>query len=70
MSTINTMCYFRIIGWWILAVVLVIFIIIMTIVFLVKGREVMDQYHAIATKVPGLKQVLGSKARAYDPEKM
>jgi len=57
------------VGWWILGVALVIFIIAMTAVFLTKGREAMDQAHATASKVPGLKQVLGSKARTYDPEK-
>jgi len=57
------------IGWWILGWTLFIFVVVMTVIFCFKGREAMNQAQETASKVPGLKEVLGSKARTFDPEK-
>jgi len=67
--TVRMMMYLRMIGWW----VIILFILAGCCFFccyLAKfGSEAMDRTHAAASKVPGLKTVLASKARTYDPEK-
>jgi len=71
LSTVRLMMYFRMVGWW----AIILFICCFGCCILAKHgsqltrSEAMDRSHEAASKIPGLKTVLATKARTYDPEK-
>jgi len=69
LSTVRMMMYLRMIGWWAIILFCLIMCCFGCCLLVTKGSEAFNQVHETASKVPGLKTVLASKARTYDPEK-